>query len=541
MLKPIRALAACVWLMSLTVASAYPVANALSLEELAKQTDVVFKAVVVSSDPVDDKSFEKVAGFAPRATKLKVVAVHQGKLAEKAVEFRHYGPANKEAAFHFMPQYYQFEVGRAYLVFAKQTAEAKVLRQLWQNHRSQEDQGLLLCADDKPRPGSIREVVWQELDALLRSERVTDVTYGLAHLDQMTGGSYHELQDFPRDDALHLAAPLLKHKEEAIVRSAIRLLASNNPYMSEDYLPGWLATIGEGDIPGFGEWKREPNLGGQHYATELAQVVESEAPVALRAMAIRALGRAENPEIMKLLTKWSGDAEPAIRQAAILVMADYPEQVDLDLLRGALEDRDPLVRIGAAQAAGCGQFRKLIPLLGKLLNDKEPRVSKAAALSLLSFSLDHSREALEANVKHPQWRALFINALAKPDPAPYVADLAEIVRKKREPEDWWGGRIPWGVSWELLLKYARAKTRDDPNAANLTLVLDALEYPASGDSKGPSFYSSSEPRDLYALYRQRGLTARATAFRKACKKVLSYDIDYYFKMVDENPSQYGGE
>jgi len=528
-----------VWLTSLATAAAYPVANALSLDELIKQSDVVVKGVVESSVPVDDKSFEKVHGFRPYVTKLKVVAVLRGKIAEKTIEFRHYGTADDESALPFMPQQYKFESGRAYLVFAKKTDQAGVLRQLWQNHRSQEDQGQLLCADSEARKGpSVKDVVWQELAALIKSERASDVTYGLQHLNEMSGGSYYELRDFERKDALKLAAPLLKHKDETIVRSAIRLLATNNPYMSEDYAAGWLATVGKGDIQGYSEWQRTTNLGGQLYADELAAVVDSQAPAALRAMAIRALGWAEKPELTMQLTKWSSDSEPQVRQAALVVMADYPAKADLRLLQRSLDDPEPLVRTGAAQSAGFGQFKELIPQLGKLLNDKAPRVHKAAALSLLSFSLDHSREALEANVKHPQYRALFVNALAKPDPEPYLKDLAEIVQKKLEPEDWWGGRIPWGVSWELLLKYARKKSLD-PNAANLGLVLDALESPASRDPKGPSFYSSSEPRDLYALYVQRGMKPRAEKFRAACKKALSYDIDYYFKMVDENPSQYG--
>jgi hypothetical protein len=56
--------------------------------------------------------------------------------------------------------------------------------------------------------------------------------------------------------------------------------------------------------------------------------------------------------------------------------------------------------------------------------------------------------------------------------------------------------------------------------------------------ESPRYYSSSEPRDLYALYRQRNMTKRAKSFREKCRKRLTYDIDYYFKMVDENPNRY---
>ena len=51
-------------------------------------------------------------------------------------------------------------------------------------------------------------------------------------------------------------------------------------------------------------------------------------------------------------------------------------------------------------------------------------------------------------------------------------------------------------------------------------------------------YSSSEPRDIYAFYVQRGMTERAKKFRQAAKTAVSYDLEYYFKQVDESPSLY---
>jgi hypothetical protein len=34
------------------------------------------------------------------------------------------------------------------------------------------------------------------------------------------------------------------------------------------------------------------------------------------------------------------------------------------------------------------------------------------------------------------------------------------------------------------------------------------------------------------------MTERAQKYRQAAKKAASYDLDYYFKQVDENPSRY---
>jgi hypothetical protein len=94
------------------------------------------------------------------------------------------------------------------------------------------------------------------------------------------------------------------------------------------------------------------------------------------------------------------------------------------------------------------------------------------------------------------------------------------------------------VSWDILFRYAQQQTPKKLASGELDKVLEALEYPSSGDKEGPEFYSSSQPRDLYALYKQRELTERARRFREACRKQLKYDIDYYFNMVDQNPSQY---
>lgn len=42
----------------------------------------------------------------------------------------------------------------------------------------------------------------------------------------------------------------------------------------------------------------------------------------------------------------------------------------------------------------------------------------------------------------------------------------------------------------------------------------------------------------YAFYLQRGMTERAKKYREAARKAVSYDLDYYFNQVDQNPSPY---
>ena len=141
-------------------------------------------------------------------------------------------------------------------------------------------------------------------------------------------------------------------------------------------------------------------------------------------------------------------------------------------------------------------------------------------------------------MKHANYGPLFVNALAQSHGLRYADELCDIVQNDRQPKNWWGGFMVWGDSWNVLFNSAQAATKEELTGKRFEKILAALEAPASGDPKSPTYYSSSEPRDLYALYLQKGLTDRARAFRTQCQKTIRYDIDYYFKMVDEKPDRY---
>ena len=523
--------------------SAYPVGPAISLDEMFGQADLVCKAEVVSTKPVEDPWFEKVPSFQAVETRLKVIGLYKGQPKAKEIAFRHYAEDNKGGGFAYMPQHYKFEVGRTYILFAAKTDQEGTYRQLWKQHKSQEDQGVVLAASKEPHADeSIKEVIWRELSGLLKSDKKEDVFYGLTHLNELSGGDYFELHDFEREKVLDAARRLITHRDGDVARVAIGVLGSRNPYMSHDFAPGWLASIGGGDIPGYGLWDpTKENLGGKLYWKQLAAVVDSDAPAQTRALAVRAMGRAHELAIGPAIKPWIDDKEPAVRQAAIVLLSDYAVQFEPELLKRLMADPEPLVRQGVAQAIGFGQFKEQASVLTALLADKDTRVARDAALSLLSLPLETSRPILEANIDHPQYQPLFVNALAAADPEPYLPRLIEIIKQKREPENWWGGRIPWGVSWDLLFKHAQAQTTAKLNGRDFDKVLEALEYPASGDPKGPSYYSSAEPRDLYALYKQRGMAERAKKFRATCVKNITYDIDYFFKKVDERPETFRRE
>ncbi len=524
-------------LLMCSVANAYLVGPSLPLDKLVEKADFICKAVVVASKPVDDAWFGKLHGFEPLATELKIVAVYKGANLTQA-SFNHYAP-QKDQASPYSPQHYEFVAGRTYLIFASKTDHENVFRQITKNHTSQEDQGVLLAVDDSPHPDkAMKQIFWLELTGLLKNAKPGDVEYGIDHLNRMSDGRWGEPVEFPREDVLKAVLPLVSHADAEIGRTAIAALGTNNPLMSQSAAPGWLATIGKGHIPGYGTWETKLNLGGQRSWKELAAVADSNSDSQTRSLAIRALGRTKLPEIRPLALRWIQDKDPFVVQAALVLLSDDLEAGDHDLLKTLAADPRAAVRIGVATAIGFAQSQPLIPVLGKLLDDTDEHVSSAAALSLLSFSLDATEDILKASRKHANFGPLFVNALAQSHGSDYADELCDIIRNNRQPNNWWGGFVVWGDSWNVLFKAAQAASKDELTGKQFEPILAALEAPASGNPKAPTYYSSSEPRDLYALYLRKGLRDRAQAFRAVCKKTISYDIDYYFKIVDENPNLY---
>lgn len=525
-------------LVSCRVGHAYLVGPALTIEKLVEKSDFVCKAVVVSSKPIEDPWFEKHSGFGAEQTELKIVEVYKGAKLTKA-SFQHYAPAPRPEPWFYSPQYYKLDTGRTYLIFSAKTDREGLFRQVTKHHTVQEDQGVLLAADALHPDKTMKQIFWLELTGLLQSANPDDIKYAIQHLNRMSHGRDQlEPVEFPREDVLKLLLPLLSYKDESVAYEAISAISTNNPMMNQDYAPGWLATVGNGHIPGYSTWDNKPNLGGQFYWKELAALVDSSTVPQARSLAIRALGRAQLPEIRPLALKWLRDADPQVAQSAILLLSDYLQPADAPLMKQLASDPRESVRIGVATSIGYAQATELLPVLGELVNDKSEKVAAAASLSLLSFALDDSEELLKANLKHPRFGPLFVNALAQQYGLSYADELCDIIQSNPNPDGWWGGFVIWGDSWNVLFEAAQSATREELSGKKFAKILAALEVPASGDPKAPTFYSSSEPRDLYALYLQKGMKDRAQEFRTNAKKAIRYDIDYYFNQVDQNPEMY---
>jgi len=521
------------------IARGYRVGAPLSLQKLTEEADIIFKGTAIFGAPVQDNWFKPYQDFITRETLFKVISVIKGKSLGDKLVFRHYEEDAQPRGRMFQPQHYHFEVGRSYIVFAKKTGVAGVFRQLWMYHKTKEDQGVLLCVDDKPTAAeTVKEVLWAELTAMLRSAEVSDVTYAIGQLDQMSGGRgrFDGLSDFDRKDVLVAVRRLMTNRESSIAQAAIALVGSHNPYMSDERTLFWLATVGSAEVPGIG--KMDPkmkNVGGGLYWKDLIVLADSKAPNATRAMAVRALGLVREASLKKPIERWLADPAPDVRASAALLLADFPGPETCGRLTHLSSDAAPEVRACVARAAGFGQKVEMGDVLAKLLVDEELEVRQAAAMSLLSFSPKNKAvgQIFRANIENEEFKPLFLIALAREKPANYLDALARVVVEKPEPKNFWGGQIPAFTAWEILFKYLQTQPADQVRSGKFDRHLDALEK--------VGHYSSSEPRDIYAFYVQRGMIERAKRFRQEAIKAVSYDLDYYFKQVDENPSLYKRE
>ncbi len=517
------ALAAAGVALAAAPAAGYPVGPAVPLEELASRADLVCKATAIADRAVADGWFEPISGFEVRETELRIVSIVKGSATgAKTVRFRHYAPS-PSGAMMYAPQSYRFTAGRTYLVFAARVS-GHLFRQLSKRHTAKEDQGVILAADARPHRGKkVTDAVWAELVGLLASASADDAAYAIAQLDELSGGRATGLADYDRHAALDAIRPMVAAKPPAVAAAAIAVFGGDSPYFDDRQAPYWLAGMGQGSIPGLSPRKPGADPAALSAVKELVAVADGAASPALRAQAIRALGRAAPAGKP---AAWSRDPEVIVRAAAVLVSAELPDRKPI---AGGAADGAPEVRRAAALAIGFAQDPALVPLLDRLLKDGAPKVRTAAALSLLSFAIDQAAAVMKAHLGSDH-RALFVNALARRDPQPYLPLLAEVIEKQLQPADWWGGRIPAGDSWSILFAHVKSRPAAELTAGKLDRSLDALER--------MKWFGSSEPRDLYALYVRRGMTARAKRFRDAVRKAVTYDMDVYFDQVDRSPSTY---
>lgn len=359
-----------------------------------------------------------------------------------------------------------------------------------------------------------------ELLAQLGSSGRAVVLNAIGLLDEMSGDQDFGPKDFDRSQALAAIQPLIGAKNVAIATAAIGVFAMDSPYTDDWSAPQWLAGIGKGTIPGLAP-RRAPVSPLAHSAAKgLLRVATSEASPKLRALAIRALARSHAIP-RATIADWFRDPSIAVRCAAVLASATTPDRTTI---KAASTDSSPEIRRAAALAAGFTQDPRLLPLLGNLLQDPAADVRAAAAMSLVSFAPDQAAQVMRANLAS-EFGPLFVNALARGNPQPYLPMLAKVIEQRSQPANWWGGWPPAVDSWDILFDYIKGRPAAELASGKLNRWLNALEQ------------SPPQPTELYALYLNRGLTLRAKQFRNAIRRSPSY-IDSVFDAIERNPSAY---
>lgn len=196
------------------------------------------------------------------------------------------------------------------------------------------------------------------------------------------------------------------------------------------------------------------------------------------------------------------------------------------------------MRRAAAIAVGYSQDELLLPILEMLLADAEANVRDHAARSLLSFG-NRAQPLLENHVSSP-YRTIFVNTLARQNPAQYLTELATIIERDGAAGEFGsivpsgevaiGGRVLASESWSILFDYVRHRPSSELADGTLERWLDALEK--------LRWRSSSEPQRLYALYMNHGLNDRAARFREAVTRSARFDMEPIFDRVDRNPAMF---
>jgi HEAT repeat protein len=524
------------------IARGYLVGPPVALDDLANKADLIFQGTTVSNTTITDPSFQSILGFVVQETEFRPAFAIKGKLGASNAKFRHYAPDPKPVGMMYEPQSYAFEIGKSYLVFAKQLPgyAADICQQIWMSHTGMMDEGVLLCFRPFPfERRSMKDLFWRDLTELLKSTDSKEVVYAITHLNEFSAssggpwGSFGSISEFQRLDVLAAIHGLVTHPDPTVAQAALAVVGSHNPYMTRERAQYWLATIGSADTPGF--TKMDPkmvNEGGLIYWREIAAIVDGKADEATRALSVTALGLVREPALQDSVTRWLSDPSASVRSSAVLLLADYPALATHDRFVALSSDADTETRISASYAIGFAQLADNADVLTKLLSDADAKVRQAAAMSLLSFSPKDERIAkiFHDNLTNKEFAVLFLVALCQANPAANLDLLIQETIKKTDPENWPGGQIPAYTTSHLLYKYLKAQPAADLQSGKYDRALDALEI------WQPNY--SIDPQFVYALEIKDGLTGRAKKFRTAANKASPYDLEIYFQRVDQNPNSY---
>jgi hypothetical protein len=436
-----------------------------TLGQTATKADFIFKGVALSSTSAgvpprerNDLFFGSEDEFAENITRFKVISAIKGMEATGEISFRHYEDLEPPASRRGQPGLaYHFEPGRAYIVMARRTGEAAYCQLGPRFADYKADFGALRCADARQSPAEpLQEIMWRELASLLRGGDANDMEYAMRELDQFSGGlwpyDYRHGIDYQVEAVADLVHNLVNAPDPVVAQTTIALIGSHSPYMSEGNTVGWLSRVGAVPLPSLGAFPFNTNPGGTKYWSDLAAVANGKADPITRAYAICALGLVREPALKSNLTRWLADANTGVQSAAVTLLADYPDLASRQRMKALSSSSDAAIVRATARSLGFGQRKDLADLLSLLLKNDDLKTRQFAAMSLSTLPVTDAvvAKAMKENLDHPEFGYLFVNALAKQDPRPYLDRLAKIAAGKIDTAHWWGGGDPRGIAAEIL-------------------------------------------------------------------------------------------
>jgi len=207
------------------------------------------------------------------------------------------------------------------------------------------------------------------------------------------------------------------------------VLASYNPWVTKDWKEDEkYATTYHTKVSQLAELReRVPSLPPeeqQRLSTELAVEIQREKTVPMRTELVRTLAAFPTPQARAAVQLAATDADPYVRRAACVALAQSPDAEALQVLSQTLaNDTDPDVKIVAAR--GLGKFRdpQAAQALATLVDDNNPALQQTAMDSLRTVTgKDYGYSA-------SAWREYMQGGTPTPPPAPSIA--------QRLREDWW--------------------------------------------------------------------------------------------------------
>lgn len=196
----------------------------------------------------------------------------------------------------------------------------------------------------------------------------------------------------PDAASLDTLATLVRDKEESVAVAALEALGRSRHVRATDVAAGALGsqnlTVRLAALDALGTLPVSSRLVGA-----LVPLVGHEQP-AIRVAALRVLARADRQELALVLSGLGEDATWSVKVSVARALGTVKDEIARNVLASLAEDPDPRVRAAAVSSLGPTLGADALPVLTRHLADPDPAVRTAAAVALASTGARGTAAAL---------------------------------------------------------------------------------------------------------------------------------------------------